>query len=289
MPNFKTCLLGATLALGLPVLAMAQSDATPATEVTADTVLATVNGTDITLGHLIVAAQGLSPEEQQYPNDVLLSGLRDRLIQQTAISSAQDTLSKATQLKLENERSALIASDTVEAMAAAMDIQEADLKAAYDAKYSDFTPPKEFNAAHILVATEDEAKALVTELEGGADFAELAKLKSTGPSGPGGGDLGWFVRGQMVEAFQDAVEDLEVGGISAPIETQFGWHVIKLIETRIPDVPKFEDISNELQAEVFRDKMIEGVGAIVEKVEVERTDLSGIDPAVIRDLSLIAQ
>lgn len=256
-------------------------------DVTADTVLATVSGIDITVGHVIAALGGLEPEEQGYPNDVLLEGLTERLIQQAAISASQTEISKATQLKLDNERHALVASDAVQAMSIGIDVGEEDVQAAYDARFGNFKPDTEYDASHILVQTEDEAKALVALLEGGADFAELAKEKSTGPSGPNGGNLGWFARGQMVEAFQDAVETLEVGAVSAPVETQFGWHVIKLNETRVPETPTFEQMANELQTEVFRQKLFAEIGKVIDSAEIERLDLTKIDPAVLRDTSLI--
>ncbi len=124
------------------------------------------------------------------------------------------------------------------------------LQAAYDEKFADAEPTKEFNASHILVETEDEAKTLVTELEGGADFAELAKEKSTGPSGPNGGELGWFGAGMMVKEFEDVVMGMEVGAVSAPVQTQFGWHVIRLNETRMKDAPPLADVREELADEV---------------------------------------
>ncbi len=279
MPNIKAILLGAALALPLP--AAAQDGA--------DTVLAVVNGKEITLGHVIAAAADLPAEQQGLPDAVLLEGLTERLVQQAALSETQDELAQSLVLRLENERRALIASELVEAMASDIEITDTDLKAAYDDRYADFEPEKEYNASHILVATEEEAQALVTELEGGADFAELAKEKSTGPSGPGGGNLGWFARGAMVEAFQDAVETLDVGAVSDPVETQFGWHVIKLNETRIPDVPAIDDVTNELRTELFRDRLGDRIDAALAKAEIERAELSGIDPAAVRDLSLISE
>jgi len=287
MPKYKAILVAATLALGLPGSVHAQSETAPAMDATADTVVATVNGTTITVGNLIVAVQSLSDEEKKYPDDVLLKGLTERLIQQAAISAAQTDLTTAMQLKLTNERNALIASDAVEAMAATITVTDADLQAAYDARFADFTPTTEYNASHILVATEDEAKALVTELEGGTDFADLAKAKSTGPSGPSGGALGWFGKGQMVPPFEAAVATMEVGAISAPVKTDFGWHIIKLNETRIPEVPTLDQLKNKLQTEVYREQLFAKINAVVDSATIERTDLSKVDPAVLRDLSLV--
>lgn len=295
MPKITGAILCATLALGLPVAALAQATdaenppATQASELSADTVLAKVGEIEITLGHLIAAVGDLEQEESQLPNDVLLNGLTDRLIQQAAIAEAAGDVSQAARLRLDNERRALIAGEAIGARAVAIDVSAEDVQAAYDERFADFTPDQEFNAAHILVETEDEAKTLVAELEGGADFAELAREKSTGPSGPNGGNLGWFARGQMVEPFQDAVEKLAAGEISGPVETRFGWHVIKLMETRIPEVPTLDQMTGELRRMVFNTKLRAEIENLIDTVEIDRMDLDGIDPDVVRDVSLIGR
>jgi len=296
MPKLKGVLLISTLALGLPIIAQAQTvtaETETATiqvnEVTSDTVIATVGNVTITIGHIIAAVQDLDQEEQKLPDDVLLNGLAERLIQQAAFSQTVTELSKSTKLRLENERHALIADEVINARALAINVGEEDLKAAYDARFTTFTPPTEYNASHILVETEEEAKSLVEQLQGGADFVELAKEKSTGPSGPSGGNLGWFVRGNMVEQFQDAVETLEAGSVSAPVQTQFGWHVIKLNETRVPNIPTFEEMSGELQGEVFQKLLRQEMDDMIEAAGVVRTDAGPVDAAIVRDTSLIEQ
>lgn len=296
MPKYKAILLSAALTMGLPTLTLAQSepteatpDAAPMMDVTADTVLATVGDTVITLGNVIAAVSNLEPQQQQLPSQDILLGLTERMIQQAAIAATQDTVSKATELTVANHRRGLIAAEAVAAIAATIEVTDEEMQAAYDLRFKDFTPAPEFNASHILVETEDEAKALVTELEAGADFAETATAKSTGPSGPNGGSLGWFARGQMVEPFQEALEKLEVGAISGPVQTQFGWHVVKLNETRVPAVPTMDEVSDEIRAEVFRSKMNSAIVAIIDGTEIERTDLSTFNAEVVRDGSLIGQ
>lgn len=115
-----------------------------------------------------------------------------------------------------------------------------------------FEPEPQIRARHILVDTEDAAVALIQELAGGKDFAELAKEKSTGPSAPNGGDLGFFSEGQMVAPFQKAAEQLKKGEYSRkPIKTQFGWHVIMVEDTRQSEAPKYEEVANELSGRTF--------------------------------------
>ncbi|NJO38685.1 MAG: hypothetical protein HC871_15110, partial [Rhizobiales bacterium] len=119
-------------------------------------------------------------------------------------------------------------------------------------KKSDGFAYEEVRARHILLASEDDAKAVIAELEGGADFSELAKEKSTGPSGPQGGDLGYFKKGQMVPEFGDAAFAMDVGSTSAaPVKTQFGFHVIKVEDKRKVE-PSFEETEPQIRQEVAR-------------------------------------
>ncbi len=132
-------------------------------------------------------------------------------------------------------------------------IDEARLQAAYDAQY--VTDPKqEYKARHILLKTEEEAQGVIKQLEGGADFAELAKEKSTGPSASNGGDLGWFSRDAMVQPFGDAVAGMAEGEFSkTPVQTQFGFHVILSEGSRSAPPPDFASVQESLRASVQQD------------------------------------
>ena len=281
MIKFKPLLLS-TAVFGALALPAAAQDAT-----NAETVVARVGETEITLGHVIASVPGLSAEEQQLPDDVLLNGLIERLVQQAAVASASTELSRQAELSLENERRALIAADVVNRLAADVEVTEEAVQAAYDARFADFTPPPEYLPSHILVETEDEAKAVLEEIRAGTDFAELAKEKSTGPTGPNGGNLGWTALGRTVPPFEEAMTALDVGETSDPVQTQFGWHVIRLNEIRQPDVPTIEVMRRELESEVWQLNLRNTITEIVSAVEIERTDLSTIDPAVVRNLPLI--
>ncbi len=271
---------------GACALAIGLAQPLSAQEATRDTVVATVNGQDITIGHMIVLRSDLPEQYQALPDDVLFDGLLDQLVQQTVLSQKAGEPGAAVELRLENERRTLLAAS---AMQDVLDdaITDEALQAAYDAKYADAEPSKEFNASHILVETEDEAKALVSELEGGADFAELAKEKSTGPSGPNGGELGWFGAGMMVKEFEEAVGEMETGAISEPVQTQFGWHVIRLNETRMKDAPALDEVRDELAAELQQQIIEEKMTELTEAADIDRPDLEGIDRSVIRDLDLV--
>lgn len=274
----------------LPAVAVALTLSQPlhAQDETPDlsTVVATVDGTEITLGHMLVAKATLPQQYQQLPDEVLFPGILDQLIQQTALEkSYEGDVPKRVELSMENERRSLIAGEAIEKILATAVTDEA-LQAAYDATYANAEPTKEFNASHILVETEDEAKAIVEELKGGADFAATAREKSTGPSGPGGGSLGWFGAGAMVPEFETAVAAMEAGDISDPVQTQFGWHVIKLNEVRNAEAPALEDVREELEQQVRSEAVTAAVDALVADADVNRDGAEGIDPSVLSTIKL---
>ena len=252
-----------------------------------DQVVATVNGTDITMGHMIVVRSGLPDQYRNLPHDVLFKGILDQVIQQTilAAQAGSDTPDRV-RLALENERRALMAAEHMDVVLADAVTEDA-VAAAYEKTYAGAAPEREFDASHILVETKDEAKALVTELDGGADFVELAKEKSTGPSGPRGGALGWFGTGQMVPEFENAVKDMEVGAVSAPIKTQFGWHVIKLNDTRSKDAPKLEDVHADLEQQVRMETVDAYITKLTEGATISKTPATDIDMSKLSDLSLL--
>ena len=271
----------------LSSLALAAAVALPVTaqdEPSVDTVVATVNDTEITLGHMLVARASLPQQYQQLPDDVLFQGILDQLVQQTALAdSFTGELPPRVTLSIENETRSLTAGEAIEGVMAE-DVSDEELQAAYDAQYKDAEPEQEFNASHILVETKEEADAIKVELDGGADFAEVAKEKSTGPSGPGGGSLGWFGPGMMVPEFEEAVAGMEAGGVSEPVETQFGWHVIKLNETRTGEAPVLEDVREELETQVRQTKVQEAIESLTEAAEVDRSAAEGIDPTVLKNI-----
>lgn len=269
--------VAATALLALPLAA----------EEGADQVIATVNGTDITMGHMIVVRSSLPEQYRNLPDDVLFKGILDQIIQQTVLADQEgDNLPSRVQLALENEQRAMMAAEHMDKMLESAVTEEA-IKAVYDETYGGAAPEKEFDASHILVETEEEAKALVTELEAGGNFAELAKTKSTGPSGPRGGALGWFGAGQMVPAFEEAVKVMDTGAISAPVQTQFGWHVIKLNETRTKDAPKVEDVREELEQQVRMNVVDAYIEKLTAAATVSRTAMDKIDTSQLKDLTLL--
>jgi peptidyl-prolyl cis-trans isomerase C len=246
-----------------------------------DTVVATVNGDAITLGHMVAARSSLPQQYQQLPDDVLFNALLDQLVQQTLLSQTQDALSGMAEMALENERRMLGAAQAIEGIVGESVTEEA-LQAAYEARYADAEPGTEYNASHILVETQELAQQLIEELEGGADFAALAEEHSTGPSGPSGGSLGWFGEGAMVEPFQNAVQEMEPGSVrSEPVQTQFGWHVIRLNETRPAEAPALDEVRGELAEEIRQAAVEDRLQALSDAAEIDRSGAESLDPSAL--------
>ncbi|MCA0870385.1 peptidylprolyl isomerase [Seohaeicola saemankumensis] len=258
-----------------------------AAEPDADTVVARVNGEEITLGHMIVARANLPEQYQQLPPEVLYNAILDQLIQQNALKQSNtDDVPQFVELSLENERRALLAANVIEQIMSDS-VSEAGVRAAYDEKYADGFGGDEYNASHILVETEEEAQAIKTALDQGADFAETAKEKSTGPSGPSGGELGWFGTGRMVPEFEAAVESLQPQQISDPVQTQFGWHVIKLNEKRKSAAPSFEEVGGEIADELRQRAFEARVDELMSAAKVERPEIEGLSPEILQNVDLV--
>lgn len=149
----------------------------------------------------------------------------------------------------------------------------------YDKVIADIPPEERIRARHILVETEDEAKAIKAEIDGGKDFGEVAKEKSKDPgSGAEGGDLGWFTAEQMVPEFSKAAFALDVGQVSDPVKSDFGWHIIKVEEKR--DKPGYDEVKDQLFEMLARQKQRDIILALREKANVERLDKpAGDEPA----------
>ncbi|WP_108836820.1 peptidylprolyl isomerase [Tateyamaria sp. Alg231-49] len=273
--------------LSLPTLGLVVAMALPVAAQDADQVVATVNGTDITVGHMIVARATLPQQFQELPDEVLFNGILEQLVQQTLLAQSFDSdLPKRAQLSLENETRSLTAGEALEELFAVA-LTDTALQDAYEARFEDAEAAEEYNASHILVETEEAALAVKEEIEGGADFAAVAREKSTGPSGPNGGQLGWFGTGAMVPSFEAAVVALEVGEVSAPVQTQFGWHVIILNESRVQERPTLDAIRSELEEGLRATALEARIEELTVGAKIDQTGAEGVDPAVIKDLTLV--
>lgn len=260
----------------------------PAVAVTEETVIATVNGVNITAGHLALMRAQLPQQYQQLPDAALYQALIEQAISQELLAQTVDEMGKAAELALENEARVMRANIAMSKTAEAAATDDA-LKSAYDSTFAAATPSTEYHAAHILVQTEDEAKTIKADLDAGGDFTKLAQENSKDPSGSNGGDLGWFGPGMMVPEFEAAVVALTPGAVSAPVQSQFGWHIVKLIETREKPVPTLDEVREDLTAQVQQQAVIAELEALKGKAEITQIDGDTIAPGFLSDPNFLQE
>lgn len=222
--------------------------------VAADAVIATVNKKPIKQALVDFILKDASDRGQKVDDntrDVVVSKLiSSELVAQEAqrigLDKQQDYL-----IKEELANRELLVNSFIQDYMKKNPVSEAETKAAYD-KYKAELGDKEYSARHILVSSEAEAKEVIAQLNKGGDFAKIAKEKSKDPgSKEKGGDLGWFPPAGMVKPFADAVEKLKKGAITAdPVQTNFGWHVIKLEDSRATQPPAYDKVKEGLQKQL---------------------------------------
>lgn len=266
--------------------AFVQPSLAQTTPPTADTVVATVNGATITLGDVIVTRQALPAQYQSMSDEELFPSIVNQLVQQEALrQTLGDKLSKRSMLAITGLARSYLSNEALQAGIKDA-VSEAEIQKAYDAKYKDMEPSLEYHAAHILVDSEDKAKALLAEIEAGLPFADAAKANSTDGNAASGGDLGWIGLGATVKPFEDAVVAAPVGKAIGPIKTDFGWHLIFVSETRNKAAPPLADVQDQITAEVRKAAIDAFIMAVTDQITITRT-LEGIDPALIKDVTLL--
>lgn len=272
--------------LGATAVAAVLSTGAFAQDVTADTVVATVGETEITMGEIIIARGLLPPQFAQLPDEVLFPGLVDQLIQQQLLADAAGDPSPGTAYALVNERRSLLASEVLTEIASSS-VTEDDVQAAYDARFENAEDVQEFNASHLLVETQEEAAAAKARIDEGAAFADVARDVSTGPTGPNGGNLGWFSTGAMVPPFEEAIMALAVGEVSEPFETQFGWHVATLNEKRVQALPTLEDMRSQIISELQEAAVTARLEELAAAETITKPEPGQFDPSVINAVELL--
>ena len=245
-------------------------------------IVANVNNEDISLETMIHAMNELPPEIQSQPFMSYYEDLLERVIDIKLFAQ------EGKKIKLDEEPSVRAAIDFVieQVLMQAFlskyvqeNIKEENLQASYNNFIADETSREEIKASHILMDTESEAIDVINMLNDGDDFGELAKNKSTGPSGPSGGDLGWFKRGQMVPPFEKAAFSLNKNEITQrPVQTQFGWHVIKVFDKRIPEAPSYESMKSKLIQDLERKKVSKKIQDLRNDALIEKLSSSELEP-----------
>ena len=263
------------------------SSSLAAEEANLDTVVATVGGTELTIGHMLDVKRQLPEQYQTLEGSVLFNGIIDQLIQQELLSGTITDDPSWLGTAMENQRRNILSSVVINALRADA-ITEDALQTAYASKFPEGSGEQEYKASHILVETEQEARDLLVMLDDGADFGGLATEHSTGPSGPRGGDLGWFGKGQMVTPFENAVMGMDAGTYTGPVQTQFGYHLIFLNDRRVTAPPPFEDVRGELEVEIQNAAVEDHLRGLIANADVVMSD-GTIDPSVLSTLDLMAK
>lgn len=260
--------------IAVPGVTAAQEgdDAASNAENEANPVVAVVNGEEIRYQDVIESARQL-PAQYQQQLDRIFPALVDRLVDMKLVgSAAQDADledSEAVQERMVELRDQVVREVYLQNHVDDY-ITEERLQQAYD-EYKENNPPKkQVKASHILVEDEETANELIEQLGDGAEFAKLAQENSTGPSGSKGGDLGFFAEGEMVPAFSDAAFSLDVGEVTEePVKTQFGWHVIKVTDTRMTEPKSFEEMESQLREQLQQEAVQTLLADLREDAKVE--------------------
>ena len=260
----------------LPASTYAQNKAPPAAK---NIVLATVNGRAIMTSDVQEFYKRLPPQYQQIPLDQLQPQLIERLIDQMVVADAARKAGYLKRPDIQKRIASLtesILNDTYMSERVNSVVTEKRIRDAYQKSIALEAKTEEVRARHILVKTKAEAMAVIAELKGGADFAGLAKSKSTGPSGRSGGDLGYFGFKQMVPPFSQAAFSLKPGEITTePVKTQFGWHVIKVEDRRVSGASSYEAAAGKIRQEMSDKVFQETVGGLRAKAKVTITSSGG--------------
>lgn len=252
----------------------------PAGQPLKDPVVAIVNGQQIRLSELEVAQQSLPQQYRNMPLQAVFPALLDRIIDSKLVVQ-EGRKNKVTEDAAFKKRMAFVEDQVLQDFwiqrEIARKVTAEKLQERYEERLKSLPAEEEVHARHILVATEDEAKALIAELKKGAAFDKLAKDKSTDKaSGAEGGDLGWFKKSDMVKEFADAAFALNKGGLTdTPVKTQFGYHVIKVEDRRKAPPPAFEELSEQLREEMVREAVTAQLDQLRSGAKIEKFNIDG--------------
>jgi peptidyl-prolyl cis-trans isomerase C len=239
-------------------------------------IVATINGEPVTEFDLQMTLADLQNQLGQVPEEgrkaAALTALTDiRMLaakaEEAGLGETEEFLSRLEFLRQRALHNSYFEQEVVNK------VTEDEIRARYDREVAATPPANEVRARHILLESEEEARSVVDQLDGGADFEALAKEKSTGPTGPNGGDLGYFQRGQMVPPFEEATFGLDIGAYTKePVKTQFGWHVIKLEDRRQLQPPAFSEVEQQIRSVLLRERYFELLTRLRDDASIEISD-----------------
>lgn len=291
--TLRALLLAATALAVTPAMAVAEAEK-PAAEETAkpeekkadagkDYVVLKVGGESIKNSEVIETWNGLFPGgkapdfnsfDENIRQNVLRGLVSERLIYAEAVKAGYDKNADVKR-RLEHLAKQVVMQGFMEDKAKNM-VTDDQLREAYAEKANAAKGQEEVRARHILVSAEDEAKKIAEQIKKGGDFEKLAKEKSTDKgSGANGGELGWFTKDRMVPDFANAAFKLKKGEVSAPVKSEFGWHIIKVEDRRALQVPSFEELKEGLKVEVANKAVQTYVEGLLKKSEVKYYSADG--------------
>jgi peptidyl-prolyl cis-trans isomerase C len=238
-----------------------------------DPVVAIVGDESIHLSELMSAKQSMQKQElRDAPLEMVYSGILDQLVERRVVTQAAvaDSIEDDPDVRLRVARAREnVILEAYISKRLEPEMTEEKLRARYQQQIASAGGEEEVHARHILLETEADARAVLSEIAKGAEFTELAKQRSKGPSAPRGGDLGFFRRQQMVPAFSEAAFALAPDQVSEPVKTQFGWHIIQVVAKRKAQPPPFEQVAEGLRNEVAREAVLAIVADLRSKAKVQ--------------------
>jgi len=274
VPLGRGALAAAAKALLAAVLVASLASLTASAD-NADPLIARVNGVEIHQSDLTLAEEDIGgnvpAQTPEAKRDYLINYVTDMILVAKAAEAKKIADGDDFKRRLGFARNKVLMEMLLQSTAKSSVTDEAMHKV-YDEASKQMSEEQEVRARHILVESEDEAKAIVAELKKGADFAQIAKQKSKDPGAAEGGDLGYFTKDQMVPEFAAVAFKLDKGQISDPVKTQFGWHVIKVEDKRKRQVPDFDKVKDQIETFVQRKAQVELVSKLRADGKVERLD-----------------
>ena len=251
----------------------------------ADTPFIEVNGKIIKFGSAIIAFSKIRQTNREFDQKTIFSQIVQQLVNEELLSQKIDKENKLTLLALEHEKRSAKAAQMVSKILKNFPNDKL-LNSAYQNLTEQFKNALEYNASHILVKEEDQAKSILVDLKGGKTFEEMAKEYSIGPTGKDGGKLNWFDLNSMVPEFSTALMVLSEGDISQPVKTKFGWHLIKLNQTREKQIPELKDVKPQLVQNLRQKKINDYLNSLTENSEIEFLG-KDINPNEIANIQLL--
>ena len=251
----------------------------------ADTPFIEVNGKIIKFGSAIIAFSKIQQRNVNFDKNTIFSQIVQQLVNEELLSQKIDKENKLTLLALEHEKRSAKAAQMVSKILKNFPNDEL-VKSAYQNLTNDFKGSLEYNASHILVKEESQATTIRKDISNGKNFETLAKEHSIGPTGKNGGNLDWFDLGSMVPEFSTALMVLSEGDISQPVQTKFGWHLIKLNKTREKKIPELNEIKAQLIQNLRQKKINDYLNSLSKNSEISFVG-KNINPNEITNIKLL--